>query len=100
MLMYAANIYFWKRYRINYAFIFGFKQGTELGYREVLLLASGLSVLALGGVLSNLDMEMDPRTKSFTAITELIPLALLTVCNHLYAAFDSLSHLFEGNFLS
>lgn len=79
MLMYAANIYFWKRYRINYAFIFGFKQGTELGYREVLLLASGLSVLALGGVLSNLDMEMDPRTKSFTAITELIPLALLTL---------------------
>lgn len=79
MLMYSANIYFWKRYRINYAFIFGFKQGTELGYREVLLLASGLSVLALGGVLSNLDMEMDPRTKSFTAITELIPLALLTL---------------------
>jgi len=100
MLMYAADVYFWKRYRINYAFIFGFKQGTELGYREVLLLASGLSVLALGGVLSNLDMEMDPRTKSFTAITELIPLALLTVCNHLYAALDSLSHLFEGNFLS
>ena len=100
MLMYAADIYFWKRYRINYAFIFGFKQGTELGYREVLLLASGLSVLALGGVLSNLDMEMDPRTKSFTAITELIALALLTVCNHLYAALDSLSHLFEGNFLS
>ncbi|KAF9663759.1 hypothetical protein SADUNF_Sadunf17G0085500 [Salix dunnii] len=77
MLMYAANIYFWKRYRINYAFIFGFKQGTELGYREVLLIASGLSVLALGCVLSNLDMEMDPRTKSFTAFTELIPLALL-----------------------
>ncbi|KAG5226951.1 EXS family protein [Salix suchowensis] len=79
MLMYAANIYFWKRYRINYAFIFGFKQGTELGYREVLLLASGLSVLALGCVISNLDMEMDPRTKSFRAITELIPLALLTL---------------------
>ncbi|KAJ6371304.1 hypothetical protein OIU77_001751 [Salix suchowensis] len=79
MLMYAANIYFWKRYRINYAFIFGFKQGTELGYREVLLLASGLSVFALGCVISNLDMEMDPRTKSFEAITELIPLALLTL---------------------
>ncbi|KAJ6734745.1 PHOSPHATE TRANSPORTER PHO1-LIKE PROTEIN 9 [Salix purpurea] len=79
MLMYAANIYFWKRYRINYAFIFGFKQGTELGYKEVLLLAQGLSVLALGCVISNLDMEMDPRTKSFEAITELIPLALLTL---------------------
>ncbi|CAK7322956.1 unnamed protein product [Dovyalis caffra] len=79
MLVFAANIYYWKRYRINYAFIFGFKQGTELGYREVLLLGSGLAVLALGGILSNLDMEMDPRTKSFIAVTELIPLALLTL---------------------
>ncbi|KAF2313597.1 hypothetical protein GH714_012327 [Hevea brasiliensis] len=79
MIMYAANIHFWKRYRVNYAFIFGFKQGTELDYREVLLLGSGLAVLTLVGVLSNLDMEMDPRTKSFTAITELIPLGLLTL---------------------
>lgn len=79
MMLYAANIYFWKRHRINYAFIFGFKQGRELGYREVLLLGSGLAVLTLGGVLSNLDMEMDPRTSSFKAIIELIPLGILTV---------------------
>ncbi|KAK8588088.1 hypothetical protein V6N12_022545 [Hibiscus sabdariffa] len=79
MLMYAGNVYFWKRYRINYSFIFGFKQGTELGYREVLLLTSGLSMLALAGVISHLDMEMDPRTKSFRTLTELIPLFLLIV---------------------
>ncbi|KAL4352517.1 hypothetical protein GQ457_06G042140 [Hibiscus cannabinus] len=79
MLMYAGNVYFWKRYRINYSFIFGFKQGTELGYREVLLLSSGLSMLALAGVISNLDMEMDPRTKSFKTLTELVPLFLLIV---------------------
>ncbi|KAG8659546.1 phosphate transporter PHO1 homolog 9 isoform X2 [Manihot esculenta] len=79
MMLYAANIYFWKRHRINYAFIFGFKQGRELGYREVLLLGSGLAVLTLGGVLSNLDMEMDPRTSSFKAIIELIPLGILTL---------------------
>ncbi|KAK8598478.1 hypothetical protein V6N13_094447 [Hibiscus sabdariffa] len=79
MLMYAGNVYFWKRYRINYPFIFGFKQGTELGYREVLLLTSGLSMLALAGVISHLDMEMDPRTKSFRTLTELIPLFLLIV---------------------
>lgn len=84
MLMYAANVYLWKRYRINYAFIFGFKQGTELGYREVFLLSSGLAVLALGGVLSNLDMEMDPRTQSFKAITELIPLGLLIVIFYIH----------------
>ncbi|KAK8534010.1 hypothetical protein V6N13_028312 [Hibiscus sabdariffa] len=79
MLMYAGNVYFWKRYRINYSFIFGFKQGTELGYREVLLLSSGLSMLALAGVISHLDMDMDPRTKSFRTLTELIPLFLVIV---------------------
>lgn len=82
MAMHSANLYFWRRYRINYAFIFGFKQGRELGYREVSLLSSGLAVLALAGVISNLDMEMDPRTKSFRAITELVPLGLLTVRVH------------------
>ncbi|WKA04655.1 hypothetical protein VitviT2T_022668 [Vitis vinifera] len=79
MLMYSANIYFWRRYRVNYTFIFGFKQGTALGYREVLLLSSALSVLTLGGVLSNLDMEMDERTKSFKALTELVPLGIVIV---------------------
>ncbi|KAF7803013.1 phosphate transporter PHO1-like protein 9 [Senna tora] len=79
MLMYSANIYFWKRFKINYTFIFGFKQGTELGYREVLLLSSGLSVLSWAAVLSNLDMEMDKRTKSFSTLTELVPLGLLVV---------------------
>ncbi|KAK0583953.1 hypothetical protein LWI29_005536 [Acer saccharum] len=54
-------------------------KGTELGYRAVLLFSSVLCVLMLGGVLSNLDMEMDPRTKSFEAITELVPLGLLLV---------------------
>ncbi|KAK9935103.1 hypothetical protein M0R45_022217 [Rubus argutus] len=77
MLMYAGNIYFWRRYRVNYSFIFGFKQGTELGYREVLLLSFGLAVLALSAVLSNLDMEMDPVTKDYKALTELLPLFLI-----------------------
>ena len=39
MLMYSANLYFWRRYRVNYSFIFGFKKGTELGYREVFVLS-------------------------------------------------------------
>ncbi|XWS30233.1 hypothetical protein CRYUN_Cryun24cG0099200 [Craigia yunnanensis] len=79
MLMYSGNIFFWKRYRVNFSFIFGFKQGTELGYREVLLLISGLSLLTLAGVISHLDMEIDPSTKSFRTLTELIPLYLLIV---------------------
>ncbi|XVF58314.1 hypothetical protein PTKIN_Ptkin07bG0055900 [Pterospermum kingtungense] len=77
MLMYSGNIFFWKRYRVNFSFIFGFKQGTELGYRKVLLLSSGLSLIVLAGVISHLDMDIDPRTNSFRTLTELIPLALL-----------------------
>ncbi|KAG6769062.1 hypothetical protein POTOM_024677 [Populus tomentosa] len=79
MLMYAANIYFWRRYRINYSFIFGFKQGTELGYREVLLLDFGLAVLSFASVLANLDMEIDPKTNDYQALTELVPLSLFVV---------------------
>ncbi|KAF5454752.1 hypothetical protein F2P56_024396 [Juglans regia] len=77
MLLYAANIYFWRRYRVNYSFIFGFKQGTELGYQQVLLLSFGLAALALASVLLNLDMERDPRTNDYKALTELLPLNLV-----------------------
>jgi len=79
MIIYSVNVYFWRRFKINYPFIFGFKEGTELRYREVLLLSSGLAVLTLSAVLSNLDMEMDQRTKSFSALTELVPLGLVIV---------------------
>ncbi|KAM6547412.1 hypothetical protein CsatB_019088 [Cannabis sativa] len=79
MVMYAANVFFWRKYRVNYPFIFGFKPGTELGYRDVMLPAFVLSALALGCVLSNLDMQMDPRTLDYKALTELLPLLLLVV---------------------
>ena len=79
MIMYASNIYFWKKYRVNYAFIFGFKEGTELGYRPVLLLSFGLGTLALAAVLINLDMEMDPNTNDYKTITELLPLFVVAV---------------------
>ncbi|CAN6894725.1 unnamed protein product [Brassica oleracea] len=79
VVMYAANIYFWGIYRVNYSFIFGFKQGTELGYRHVLLLSFGLGTLSLCAVLLNLDMEMDSQTKDYRIVTELIPLFLLAL---------------------
>ncbi|KAI3784855.1 hypothetical protein L1987_43962 [Smallanthus sonchifolius] len=79
MLMYAGNVYFWTRYRVNYSFIFGFKPGTELGFKEVLLLGSGLSVLTLAAVVSNLEMDLDPKTQSYKALTELLPLVLVIV---------------------
>ncbi|VYS51904.1 unnamed protein product [Arabidopsis thaliana] len=77
MTMYAANIYFWRQYRVNYSFIFGFKQGTELGYKQVLFVGFSIGALALLCVLANLDMETDPKTKDYQALTELLPLFLL-----------------------
>ncbi|CAN8273941.1 unnamed protein product [Cochlearia groenlandica] len=79
MIMYSSNIYFWRRYRVNYSFIFGFKQGTELGYRHVLLLSFCLGTLSLCAVLLNLDMEMDSQTNDYRTFTELIPLFLLVL---------------------
>ncbi|KAL6350703.1 hypothetical protein AAG906_028160 [Vitis piasezkii] len=78
MLMYAGNIYFWRRYRVNYSFIFGIKQGPELGYREVLFLGFGLAVLALASVLPNPE-QTDPETEDYIAFTELLPLGLLVL---------------------
>jgi hypothetical protein len=75
MLMYGANIYFWRRYRVNYSFIFGFKEGADVGYLEVLLLSFGLAALALASVLSNLDMH----SQEYNSFTELLPLNLVFV---------------------
>ncbi|XP_075658491.1 phosphate transporter PHO1 homolog 3-like isoform X1 [Castanea sativa] len=77
LIMFSANIFFWRLYRVNYPFIFGFKQGTELGYREVFLLSFGLAMLALASVLLNLDMEMDPKTKNYGTYSEILPLTLV-----------------------
>ncbi|KAH9709644.1 phosphate transporter PHO1 [Citrus sinensis] len=79
MLMYAADIYFWRRYRVNYPFILGFKQGTVLSYREVFLLSTGLAVLALSSFLANLHLDMGSRTEHYRKLTELVPLFSITV---------------------
>ncbi|XP_028794208.1 phosphate transporter PHO1 homolog 3-like [Neltuma alba] len=79
MFMYGANIFFWRRYRVNQTFIFGFKKGSDLSHLDALLLAFAIAVLALAGVLANLDMEMDPKTRDYKAYTELIPLILVII---------------------
>ncbi|KAL6513930.1 hypothetical protein OROHE_019386 [Orobanche hederae] len=79
MLVYAANIYFWRRCKINYPFIFGFKQGTELSYREVFLLSNGLAVIALATFLVHLHIKMDSETQRYETYTELLPLGLVIV---------------------
>lgn len=77
MLLYAANIYFWRHYKINYAFIFGFKQGTELSYREVFLLSNGLAMLVLAALLMHL--HMNSRAEIYGTRIEYVPLGLIMV---------------------
>lgn len=77
---------------MNYPFIFGFKEGTELGYRQVLLVAFSTGVLALLCVLANLDMEVDPVTKEYEAFTELLPLILLLVSLEFLCFLKQTSH--------
>ncbi|KAK1437725.1 hypothetical protein QVD17_03521 [Tagetes erecta] len=77
MLLYAANIYFWKHCRINYPFIFGFKQGTELSYQDVFLFSTGLAVLTLGTFLVHLHLKVDSVNSVYSKYTELVPLGLL-----------------------
>ncbi|GMP46532.1 hypothetical protein CsSME_00014647 [Camellia sinensis var. sinensis] len=99
LLMYAANIYFWKRYRVNYPFIFGFKEGTELGCKDVLLLSFGVAVFAMAGALANLAMEMDPKTQRFQQFTELVPQALLGVTLPEFFLADQLTKPAQSQFL-
>ncbi|PWA96975.1 EXS (ERD1/XPR1/SYG1) family protein [Artemisia annua] len=77
VLMYAANIYFWRRCRINYPFIFGFKQGTELSHYDVFLISTGLAVLTLGTFLVHVHMKVDYIESVYTKYVELVPLGLL-----------------------
>ncbi|CAN5951468.1 unnamed protein product [Sphagnum jensenii] len=51
MYMYGWNVYAWQQTRINYGFIFEFSPGTELRYREVLLICTALSSMLLGTMI-------------------------------------------------
>jgi len=79
MLMYAGNTYFWRRYRINYPFLFGIRPGTELDHREVFLLTTGHAVVAVLCFLINLQLEMNQPNRSYKTATELVPLSLIVV---------------------
>ncbi|TXG56627.1 hypothetical protein EZV62_017940 [Acer yangbiense] len=106
MIMYGINIFYWRKYRVNYSFIFGFKQGTELGYRQVFLVSFGIAMLALLTVIGNLDMEANPITQDYNRFTESFPLSLLILLivllflpfNFLYRSsrFFFLTCLFHG----
>ncbi|KAI5678986.1 hypothetical protein M9H77_09936 [Catharanthus roseus] len=73
-----TDIYFWRRYRINYPFIFGFQRETELGYQEVFRLCNGLAMLVLGTFLAHVHI-MESKSQDQRTSVEFIPLGLVTV---------------------
>ncbi|TXG56549.1 hypothetical protein EZV62_017862 [Acer yangbiense] len=60
MIMYGINIFYWRKYRVNYSFSTG----------------GSIAVLALLTVIGNLDMEVNPKTKNYNGFTESFPQAM------------------------
>lgn len=80
MFMYAAYLYFWKCFRINYPFIFGFKPGTELGFRTVFLITTVLSIMSLAGAISSvMSLSGNKDANSYPRYAEFVPLILVVV---------------------
>ena len=76
LYMYGWNLYIWREKRINFAFIFEFSPNTVIKYREMLLIASGLATLVLGGLLGQI-MAYTSLITSFNA--KIVPILLLSV---------------------
>ncbi|KAL3694722.1 hypothetical protein R1sor_008373 [Riccia sorocarpa] len=84
MYMYGLDVYCWSETRINYAFIFEYAPGTELDYRKVLLVTTGLTSLFLLGMLGHLT-----ATLYDSPYTDFIPLGLLVILMlMLFSPFD------------
>lgn len=75
MYMYGADLYFWRRLRINYAFIFEFSPGTELGHREVLMVTSVLTTVLIGSMVGHLALHSAAKSP----YVDFIPLGLVLV---------------------
>ncbi|XP_022968056.1 phosphate transporter PHO1 homolog 10-like isoform X2 [Cucurbita maxima] len=91
VLMYAADLHFWRCCGVNYPFIFGSKRGTKFGCQQVFLLGAGLAVLASASFLASLYVDRDPSTRKYRTEAEKVPLGT--------AAVRSLKHCAEFLFI-
>ncbi|KAG0554364.1 hypothetical protein M758_12G087500 [Ceratodon purpureus] len=81
MYLYGWNIFLWRRARINYAFIFEFSPGSELRYREVLLVCTALTTLLIGAMVVHLTIHtllMDGQGP-WIVYVDLIPIAVMVM---------------------
>ncbi|XP_023541375.1 phosphate transporter PHO1 homolog 10-like isoform X1 [Cucurbita pepo subsp. pepo] len=79
VLMYAADLHFWRCCGVNYPFIFGSKRGTKLGCQQVFLLGVGLAVFASASFLASLYLDRDPSTRKYRTEAEKVPLGTAAV---------------------
>lgn len=77
LYLYGWNLYAWQQTRINYAFIFEHRPGTELRYRQILCLASGFTALLLATMNAHLYISTK-EAPQFRA-SEFLPLACIMV---------------------
>ncbi|KAI5056417.1 hypothetical protein GOP47_0028235 [Adiantum capillus-veneris] len=88
LCLYGWNLYSWREKQINYAFIFGLTPGTEIKYRELLLLAMGLATLVTATLLGHF-MIYTIVTSSFQ--TASMPFSILMVVMVDFFLADQLS---------
>ncbi|XP_024357946.1 phosphate transporter PHO1 [Physcomitrium patens] len=79
MYMYGWNIFLWRRARINYAFIFEFSPGSELRYREVLLVCTALTTLLIGAMVIHLSIHSTLIPGQASPYIDLIPVGVLLI---------------------
>lgn len=77
LYLYGWNVYAWQQTRINYAFIFEHRPGTELRYRQVLCMASGFTTLLL--TTMNLHLYISTLEAPKFRTSEFLPLACILV---------------------
>lgn len=77
LYLYGWNLYAWQQTRINYAFIFEHRPGTELRYRQVLCVASGFTTLLLAAM--NAHLYISTKQAPGSHASEFIPLASVLV---------------------
>ena len=89
MYMYGWNVYAWQRTRINYPFIFEFSPGSELRYREVLLVCTGFTSLLLGTTIAHIIASSKEAPNYISS--EFAPMGIFLVRCHMTCQWGSFS---------
>lgn len=77
MFMYGWNVYAWQKTRINYVFIFEFSPGTELRYRQILLVCTAFSCMLLTTMIIHLVLSNNEAPTYYSS--EFAPMVITLV---------------------